>query len=215
MSVSPPNQPNNEPSNSSESATCAAWQLPPGSVQSLSQWGAFRALVRASALWMMLDQALKLWIRAHFLPGESWPLWPNILHLTYVENSGVAFSLFHHWPKEWLLVVTGVILASFWVFAWSLCKPVVEPATVGQPQVPLGASAYPGKWLVAALAMLLGGASSNFIDRLTVGRVVDFLDFVLIQYPVFNLADVLICLGVALLTWQLLQSQPRSSGFSG
>lgn len=107
--------------------------------------------------------------------GESWPLWPDVFHLTYVENPGAAFSWFSGYGQQlrWLSLVVSLVLMLVACFG---------PRMVRLDQVGLGC--------------LFAGAFGNGIDRFAAGRVVDFLDFRLINFAIFNLADVFINLGV-------------------
>lgn len=137
---------------------------------------------------LILDQNSKHWVVLHFHePGRTWPLIPHVFHLTYVLNTGAAFSAFRGgagWLK-WLSM--GVSLALM-VFAWR------TPKLSRLEQIAYGC--------------LLAGALGNGLDRFFLGHVVDFLDFRLINFPVFNLADVLINCGIIGL---LLAHFPRVS----
>jgi signal peptidase II len=133
---------------------------------------------------LLLDRLSKEWILAHFeltTPPQSWPLWPGVFHITYVANRGAAFSLFQgvSW-LGWLSLAVSLALIYHGLFGAPLKS-----------------------WEQAGYGLLLGGAAGNGVDRLTLGQVTDFLDFRLINFPVFNLADVainagLICLFVSL-----------------
>lgn len=124
------------------------------------------------------DQLSKLAVR-HFLPpGTSYPVVPPWLFLTHVANPGAAFGLIPY--RTWVLVGVGgaVLLAAgalllFWRQA-------------------------PGR-ARTGLAVLAAGALGNLADRLAAGRVVDFID--LRVWPVFNLADVAIVVGLGLVAW--------------
>jgi signal peptidase II len=125
-----------------------------------------------------LDQLSK-WLTVIALrPEESVPLIPGVFQLTLAYNTGAAFSLLRHQPQL-LTVLTSLIFL-----------------------VLLGYGLSRRQWMkheVSALALILGGALGNLIDRFQAGRVTDFLDVVAVRYPVFNLADSLIFCGVALL----------------
>ena len=142
---------------------------------------------------ILLDRITKIWVLKTFALGDSVPIWPEVFHFTYVLNTGAAFSLFQGemWLK-WLslLVSLGLIaLASF------------------GPRL--------SAWEQAGYGFILGGAVGNGIDRFHTGAVIDFLDFRLIRFPVFNLADVAINLGVASLLlaalfWRSSTPEPRN-----
>lgn len=134
----------------------------------------------ASALSFLLDYLSKQWVVAHFQlsnPPESWSILKGVFHLTYVVNRGAAFSMFQGegWLR-WLSLIVTLALIYYGLFG-----------------SPLRA------WEQAGYGFLLGGAAGNGIDRLLMGHVVDFLDFRLINFPVFNLADVAINIGLVCL----------------
>ena len=110
---------------------------------------------------------------------------PNVFNLTYVLNDGAAFSIL---KGKGLLFIIMTILTLLLI---SLLLPTIRAVSKGK-----------SRWLLIPLAFLCAGALGNFIDRLRLGAVVDFLSFW--QFPVFNLADaMLVCsaivLGVSLL----------------
>lgn len=128
-----------------------------------------------AAFWVVIDQVVKLWVRTNvpyhlpFLPG---------LDLTFVKNTGAAFSLLSE--HTWLLtVLSGVV---------SLVLLVV-----------LVLGVLPQRSGKLALALLLGGAVGNFIDRLVLGYVTDMFAATFIDFPIFNVADVGIVIGGVLL----------------
>ncbi|WP_448563918.1 signal peptidase II [Trichothermofontia sp.] len=132
----------------------------------------------AAIVSVYLDQLSK-WMVVHtFALHDTLPLWPEVFHFTYVTNTGAAFSLFKdagHWLR-WLSLGVSVLL-----MALATLGPVMH------------------RWEQAGYGLILGGAIGNGIDRFLAGEVVDFLDFRLIQFPVFNLADVSINLGIVCL----------------
>lgn len=142
-------------------------------------WGATSVVVVAC------DQAAKWAAQAWLAPRHaSIPLIPGLLQLTYVNNTGAAFGLLRGHSS--LFIVLAVAIA-----AWL----VTELAQRTHP---------PASRL--ALGLILGGAVGNLIDRLRVGFVIDFID--LRVWPVFNLADSAITIGVMLLMWAALRRTP-------
>ncbi len=116
-------------------------------------------------------------------PDQSMHVISDFARLTYVSNRGAAFGILQDRTEFFVvvgLVVVGVILASYWYF----------PVTSGV--------------LNLALGLQLGGAVGNLIDRVRFGYVVDFID--LGVWPVFNLADSAIVVGVGILAFHLLRS---------
>ncbi len=124
---------------------------------------------------LVLDQATK-WLALEYLaPISTLPVVPGLFHLTYVLNTGVAFGFFQG-HGLWITLATLVVLAL-------LFRTMLRPDQ--------------GRIVPVCLALILGGALGNLLDRLRFGGVVDFLDFRV--WPVFNLADSCITIGAALL----------------
>ena len=141
-----------------------------------------------SGLTLVADQLTKFLTVAFFAPGQSLPLLPPLLHLTYVQNTGVAFGLF---KGQHTLSILLSLLVIGWLVRELLLNPSMAPATV---------------W---GCALILGGAAGNLMDRLRLGYVVDFID--LRVWPVFNIGDSAITIGVALLLWQSFARARRKS----
>ncbi|MBN3032965.1 MAG: signal peptidase II [Candidatus Saganbacteria bacterium] len=138
----------------------------------------------AAALIAALDQLVKYLVVQHLAPGQSLPLLGRAVRLTYVRNTGAAFSLFTGYSSY--LALAGLIVAVA-VIVWH---------TRTSPR---------DRRLQFALAAVLGGSLGNLLDRLLRSYVVDYLD--LTVWPVFNLADVMINLGVLLLAWRLFHKE--------
>ena len=120
------------------------------------------------------DQLLKWWVTSHLDVGQSAPLLPGIVRLTRLHNTGAAWSSFS--GKTGLLAVVTIVLML--AVAWLLVKKIVRH--------PLG------QW---SLAIILGGGIGNLIDRVRLGYVVDMLDTMFMDFPVFNVADVFVVCG--------------------
>ncbi len=153
------------------------------------------ALVLATALGVLaLDQASKAMIRQFLVNSgtSSVPLLGGLVHLTYVENRGSAFGLFQN--QTLFFIAIGVV--------------VVAGILIGQRYIPSHRTA-----LALCFGMQLGGAAGNLLDRIRFGHVFDFID--LTWWPVFNIADSAIVIGVAILAYHLLTSpsepQPADS----
>jgi signal peptidase II len=128
----------------------------------------------------LVDQFLKRLVEGSMRTGESIPLVRDVLYLTYVKNSGGAFGIL---DGQSAVLLAGSAVAVVFVLWVLLAGP-------------------PTRLTVAGCGLVLGGAAGNLLDRLTEGRVTDFLDlqfWPLRQWPVFNVADVAIVLGVGLL----------------
>jgi signal peptidase II len=144
-----------------------------------------------AAIIVVLDQVAKAWITAVLGSGQP-PilLLPGVLHLIYRLNTGMAFSL---------LIDASVFLTVVAVVA-AVVMIVMNQRWRGQEWLPR-----------LALGLLLGGAIGNLIDRLRVGAVIDFVYFVPINFPAFNVADSALTIGVILMAWTLSRSVPEGS----
>jgi len=139
-------------------------------------------LIFVSLAVLILDQVSKYLVKSHLAEFESIPIILNVFHLTYVNNSGAAFSLLRGRTSFFIIVtLLAMFLAVYFYFR-------VEK-----------------KWVLLRLgiALAIGGALGNLIDRVRFGQVVDFFDFRI--WPVFNIADCAVVVGVLLICWQLLR----------
>ncbi len=109
----------------------------------------------------------------------------NVLQLEYLENTGIAFGMFPGSRIFFMLVSAAVIAALFWAAA----------------RMPFNRKYA---WLLAAVTFLGAGAVGNFIDRIALGYVRDFIYFKLINFPVFNIADAYITVGFIMLGFLML-----------
>lgn len=139
-----------------------------------------------AGLVLLLDQITKLAVRRYLLPGESLPILPGIFHLSYVQNPGAAFGILKYQTGFFVGIAALVVVAIVFY------APRVDPGL-----------------LSLALALELGGALGNLIDRLRFGYVVDFLDFRI--WPVFNVADMAIVIGVGLIFLHLLRAEGHAA----
>lgn len=129
-----------------------------------------------------LDQLTKLLAVKFLAPIATKPIIKEVLHLTYVENRGAAFGMLA--DKRWLFIsVSSVIIVALLVYLF-----------VGKMNMLYGIS----------VSMIISGGIGNMIDRLSLGYVVDFIDFTLIDFAVFNLADSLVCVGAGLMVLALV-----------
>ncbi len=129
---------------------------------------------------VFLDQISKFLIVKNLELSATIPLIKNIFHLTYVRNTGAAFSIFRD-KKAFLLIVAFVGISAVSVYFYSLIK------TSGNALLKVG------------IAFIIAGGIGNLIDRARLSYVVDFFDFRLINFAIFNVADVFIVLGAFLL----------------
>jgi signal peptidase II len=125
----------------------------------------------------LADRFTKWLVMTKMKFGQSIPLWEGVFHFTSHRNRGAAFGILENQRAFFIVITLAVVVG----IVWYLKKTAKESALVS--------------W---ALALILGGAVGNFYDRLFYGEVVDFLDFTLINYPIFNIADSAIVIGVGL-----------------
>ncbi len=154
----------------------------------LSRWLGLSALV------VVLDQLSKAWISNHFAYGESLAIL-GVFNLVLAHNAGAAFSMLNDaggWQR-WLFSAIAVV-ASVWI-VWLL------------------RSHHQQKLFCLALALILGGALGNLMDRIAYGYVVDFLDFHWDghHFPAFNVADSAISCGAALMLWDSFMHKPEKN----
>ena len=127
---------------------------------------------------LVLDLFTKHIVQKNMVPHKSIPVIKNVFHITYVQNTGAAFSILK--GKTFLFTVVSSI--------------VIVIITLVLIKLPAKHKAFG-----IVMALILGGAMGNFIDRLRFGYVVDFLDFRV--WPVFNIADCAIVIGVLILAY--------------
>jgi signal peptidase II len=136
---------------------------------------------------LVADQVTKHIVMTNLEMGRPWnPITPlkRFVSITYVTNTGAAFGLFA--DQSFLFVAIAIaVLAAIFVYRRYLTMR---------------------HWLIRlSLGLQLGGALGNILDRLRYGYVVDFLDFKV--WPIFNLADSSICIGVAILAYYMLREK--------
>ena len=138
-----------------------------------AQRGQIRRFASIAAAVVILDQLTKLIVRAWLSEGETWPEGFELIRISHVENSGAAFGILQGGgPFLIASSILGVVIVVIFLRA-----------------------APPGDRLYeTALALVLGGAIGNLIDRLFRGTVTDFIDPT--HYPAFNIADSSIVIGV-------------------
>lgn len=133
-----------------------------------------------------VDQVTKHLAITHLADIGSYPVIPNILHFTYVENRGAAFGLLAN--HRWVFMIFSSV-AIVLILVWLLRDKTMGP------------------WLRTAGALIVGGGIGNMIDRLFIGYVVDFIDFVCIRFYVFNVADSCVCVGCAMFVLGVLRME--------
>ncbi len=128
-----------------------------------------------TALIVGLDQYTKYLTVANIALGEHIPFVPGLLDLTYVRNTGAAFSSFE--GQQWLFAVIFVVFTG--LILWEYFKK-----SMGFTKAE--------RWCIAAI---YAGGLGNMIDRVRLGYVVDMIETTFMEFPVFNVADCFITCG--------------------
>lgn len=164
-------------------------QMEPGSRRERTVIGVSLA---AAGFILLLDQVTKVMVERSFQLHESRVLIENFFSLTFVRNYGAAWSLFSGQGWFLLAVAALVTVGCFWFFRY---------LTEG----------YPERCL--AIFVILGGVAGNSIDRIWRGAVVDFFDvhWYDAHWPIFNVADIAICVGVGLFLLSSLLRKPKKA----
>ena len=141
------------------------------------------------ALVVALDQLTKYLIHSNMDLNSTIPLIDGIFHITYIHNYGAAFSLFQN-KTEFLIIMQLIIIAVVLVYLFKKQKKE--------------------HWaLLLSLSLIAAGGIGNLIDRAVNGYVVDFLD--LRVWPIFNAADISVCVGCGLLVLYMFILEPKRS----
>ncbi|MDO9556840.1 MAG: signal peptidase II [Coriobacteriia bacterium] len=141
---------------------------------------------------LALDQASKAYVRANMVLGRSIPVVSDVFSLTHINNKGAAFGLL---PGQlgFFIAVALVVLGAIGLIWWRV---------------------HPRRWFaVHGLGLIAAGALGNLIDRVAAGQVTDF--FEIHGWPVFNVADAALDVGVAILIVWLLFSKEADRAFKG
>ena len=147
---------------------------------SFFEYALYSAIILAG---IALDQLTK-WLAVKFLsPIDTVPLIKDVLHLTYVENRGAAFGMLANHRWVFIVISTVTIIAMLYV---------------------LFSGRLQNKLYTVSVSMIISGGIGNMIDRILLGYVVDFIDFRLINFAVFNGADSFVCVGAGILILALI-----------
>jgi len=144
-----------------------------------------RILFGVAAVALLFDQLLKWWIRGALETGDEMPLIPGLVHLSHIKNHGAAWGMFA--GQRWLLIGVSVVVVGALLFS--------------ARQIARG-----GALVACAMGLIFGGAVGNLIDRCVSGAVTDMIDMdtplsLIRTFPVFNIADSALTIGVILLIW--------------
>ncbi|MBQ4273618.1 MAG: signal peptidase II, partial [Clostridia bacterium] len=130
-----------------------------------------------------LDQLTKWLTVVNLDLHETFPLWQDVFHFTHERNTGMAFGMLkdHRWV---FMVFSTVAIVALLVYLFRF-----------RPE---------SRWMQVSMAFIVGGGIGNMIDRVFLGYVVDFFDFRLINFAVFNVADSFVCIGAGMMIAYLL-----------
>jgi signal peptidase II len=158
--------------------------------------GKLRYLLVSLAV-LVLDQWTKWLVEVHLPHHSTQPIIPGFLNLNHVRNTGVAFGLFASDGGGWLLTLLGLVaLTAVGLYFW------FAPAR--------------DRSLLVALALVVGGAIGNLIDRVSSGAVTDFIDVYVgvHHWPSFNVADSAISIGIVLMAIDSFRPRQREAAIA-
>lgn len=137
-----------------------------------------------------LDQWVKHYVVSTIEIGETQAFIPGILSLTYLMNYGAAFSILQN--QQWLFTIVTIVVMG--VAIRHLIKHRNDSL-----------------WLVGSLVLIIAGGLGNFIDRLSLGYVVDMFQTEFIDFAVFNVADSYLTVGVTILLIYMLKEEKNGN----
>ena len=147
---------------------------------SLKKYSLLSAII---LLGIALDQLTKLLAVKFLMPIKTFPIIEGVIHLTYVENRGAAFGMLA--DSRWVfMIISTVAILGMIAFLFS-----------GMSQNTL---------YDISIAIIISGGIGNMIDRVAIGAVVDFIDFRIIDFAIFNGADSFVCVGAGILMLALI-----------
>ena len=141
-------------------------------------------------LLIVLDQLVKWTIVSNIKLGEVKGFIPSIMSLTYLQNTGAAFSILEN--QQWLFTIITLLVIGGAI--WYLIKNIKGSF-----------------WLISGLTLIIAGGLGNFIDRLRQGFVVDMFQFDFINFAVFNVADTYLTFGVLIMLLVIIKEENNGS----
>ena len=141
-------------------------------------------------LLIALDQAVKWYVVKEIPLGGMRRFIPKVVSLTYLKNSGAAFSMLEN--QQWFFtIITLIAMGAAFVYLYRHIKGSI--------------------WLLLGLTLIISGGIGNFIDRLRQGFVVDMFHLDFMNFAIFNVADIYLSIGVGLLLIYLLREESHGS----
>lgn len=132
---------------------------------------------------VLVDQIIKLIITKSMYLYQSIKVIPNFLYITYVENDGAAFSILS--GGRWFFVIIGVIALVL------MFKFIYDDSKVS-------------KFDTISYSLVTSGIVGNLIDRIYLGKVIDYIDVRVLDFPIFNFADICIVIGTFMIIYILV-----------
>ena len=142
---------------------------------------------------MVLDRVVKIAVTANMEPGDTIPVIDHIFHITYVQNTGAAFSMLQGHPTL-LIVFPAIVIGIGIIFVLVMSKAF-------------------NRIFLVSVSLICGGGLGNLTDRMAQGYVTDMFDFRI--FPVFNVADICVCVGCGLLMLYLIIDANKSGKQNG
>ena len=141
-------------------------------------------------LLILLDQAVKGYVVKEIPLGGMRRFIPKVVSLTYLKNSGAAFSMLEN--QQWFFtIITLIAMGAAFVYLYRHIKGSI--------------------WILLGLTLIISGGIGNFIDRLRQGFVVDMFHLDFMNFAIFNVADIYLTIGVGLLLIYLLREESHGS----
>lgn len=141
-------------------------------------------------LLIILDQLVKWAVVSNIKLGEVKGFIPSIMSLTYLQNTGAAFSILEN--QQWLFTIITLLVIGGAI--WYLIKNIKGSF-----------------WLISGLTLIIAGGLGNFIDRLRQGFVVDMFQVDFINFAVFNVADTYLTFGVLIMLLVIIKEETNGS----
>jgi len=140
------------------------------------------------ALAVLVDQLTKFWTVSSLSLGERAGFIPGILGFTYTRNSGAAFGMMYGF--NWIfLVLNPLLIVLLCIIIWR--------------------NMFKDKFCNIALALIVGGAVGNMVDRIRLGYVIDMVETLFVRFPIFNVADICITVGGVLFFIAYIRAERR------
>ena len=150
----------------------------------------------ASAIMVLADQISKTAIRSTMTLYESITVIPGFFHLTYITNDGMAFGINFPFGIYIFSTISIILTAILFWYLWTIREENII--------------------LRSGVALILAGAIGNLIDRLLLGEVVDFLDFMIgdLHWYVFNFADSFVTIGMGIILYDAIILEKKRQAIS-